>query len=218
MEEELKLFGRRVVGIANTIAALLSAVYFVAQFFTPADHPEGQLPNVGAGVLAAFGAGVLLMNFLRLVYLRAGRRDQDGPLASHTAAGTVQVSREAIVASLRSAGESLDEVSRLRVQVLTTGKRRCLLVAHYLAPEGVSILDLSEKLRNVLRERFLNMVQLEKDARLDIQITFEGFHGKLRPPAPETKDTDDEPRRGEGPAVQPFTGPRYPIDDDEAAS
>ena len=187
MEEDLKLFGRRIVAVANTVAALLSALYFVAQFFTPGDHPAGQLPNVGTGVLAVFGAGVLAMNFLRLVYLRAGRRDQEGPLTSHTDNGTVQVSREAIVAALRSAGEAMDEVSRVRVQVTNPAKRRTLIVAQYLAPEGVPILDLSAKLRTVLRERFLGMVQLEKESRLDIEITFEGFHGKLRSPQPDAQ-------------------------------
>ncbi|PIE22196.1 MAG: hypothetical protein CSA62_13460 [Planctomycetota bacterium] len=220
MEEDLKLFGRRIVAIANTAAALLSALYFVAQFLTPAEHPPGQLPNVGAGVLAIFGFAVLAMNFLRLVYLRSGRRDQEGPLTSRAANGSVQVSREAIVAALRSAGEALDEVSRVRVQVSNPGKRRILIVAQYLAREGVPILDLSGKLRTVLRERFLGMVQLEKEARLDIEITFEGFHGKLRSPQPDAQKerAEEADATGEGPAVHPFTGPRYPIDDDEAVS
>jgi hypothetical protein len=216
MEEDLKLFGRRVVGVANTIAALLAALYFVAQVFTPEGHPAGQLPNVSRGVLGFFGAGVLLLNLVRIVYLRAGRRDLDGPLTSHTDSGQVQVSREAIVASLKSAGEAMDEVSRLRVQVVSTSKRRTLIVAQYLAPEGVAILDLSARLRSVLRERFLAMVQLELEARLDIEITFEGFHGKLRhPPAPsEATEGASSAAEDEGPEVQPFTGPRYPIDDD----
>lgn len=211
MEEDLKSLARRFIAVVNTLAALASSAYFVLVWL----DDERALP---VSVLATFGAGVLLLNLLRFLYLRAGRRrEEEGPLLSHTDEGVVQVSREAVEAGLRNACESLDEVTRLRVKVLTPNRKRCLIRAHYLAPEGVQILDLSSRLRRKLLEVFGELVRTDKDAKLEVEMVFEGFYGKIKTgkaseaPREEPK-TAPEPDEPESPP--PFTGPRYPIDAD----
>ncbi|MCA8972044.1 MAG: hypothetical protein KDC95_19810 [Planctomycetes bacterium] len=207
MEEDLKSFARKLVGVVNTLAALGSSVYFVLVWLD-------RTPSVSPAFLALLGAGVLLLNVFRLLYFRAGRRrEEEGPLLSHTQDGIVQVSREAVEAGLRNVGEALDEVTRLRVKVLTPGRKRTLVRAHYLAPEGVQILDLSSKLRRSLLTRFRELVSTEPDAKLEVEMVFEGFYGKAR----AAKPADPEPSPpAEAPAADaeppPFTGPRYPID------
>ena len=206
MEEDLKSFGRRLVSFVNTSAALAAALWFVLVRFDWA-------PKLSANFLALIGAGVLALNMVRIVYFRSGkRREEEGPLLSHTSEGVVHVSREAVEAGLKNAGEALDQVTRLRVKVLTPGRKKTLVRAHYLAPEGTQILDLSSRLRRLLVERFEQLVRLERDARVEVEMVFEGFYGKVKAkpePEPETSPVTPEP---EPEAPPPFTGPRYPID------
>ncbi|MCB9890291.1 MAG: hypothetical protein H6832_06870 [Planctomycetes bacterium] len=208
MEEDLKSFARKLVSVVNTLAALGSSVYFVLVWLD-------RTPSVSPAFLALLGAGVLLLNVFRLLYFRAGRRrEEEGPLLSHTQDGIVQVSREAVEAGLRNVGEALDEVTRLRVKVLTPGRKRTLVRAHYLAPEGVQILDLSSKLRRSLLTRFRELVSTEPDAKIEVEMVFEGFYGKARAarPAAEPEPSPREKAPAEDSEPPPFTGPRYPID------
>lgn len=209
MEEDLKSLARRFVAVINTLVALASSAYFVLVWI---DAKRA----VPVPFLATLGAGVLLLNLLRLLYFRAGRRrEEEGPLLSHTEEGVVQVSREAVESGLRNTAEALEEVTRLRVKVLTPNRKRCLIRAHYLAPEGVQILELSSRLRRSLVERFGQLVRMDKDAKLEVEMVFEGFYGKVKSgKTPEV--SREEPKTTEEPAEPetppPFTGPRYPID------
>lgn len=210
MEEDLKSLARRLVGAVNTLAALGAAVYFILVWMD-------RTPQLSAPLLALLGAGVLFLNVLRLLYFRAGRRrEEEGPILSHTEDGVVQVSREAVEIGLRNVGESLDEVTRLRVKVLTPNRKRSLIRAHYLAPEGVQILELSSRLRRCLVDRFHQLVRIEKDSKLEVEMVFEGFYGKVKSgkaaPEPPKDPPDDQAAGEEEPSPPPFTGPRYPID------
>ena len=210
MEQDLKSFARKLVRVANTFVALGAAVYFLLNWFLGETDPlRAKLPT--RELLALVGGGVLVLNVLRVIYWRPGkRRDYEGPVLSHTEEGAVHVSREAIEAGLRSAGEALAEVTRLRVKVLTPARRKVVVRALYLAPEGVQILELSSRLRKVLAERFHQMVRLDREGRLEIEILFEGFYGK--PLAKPVEEREEQVEVAEEPAVPPFTGPRYPID------
>lgn len=192
----------------NTLAAIAAAVYFVADWL-PREVP--QEPLVSKALLAVLATAVLVLNLLRVLYFRSGRRkDIEGPLLSHTSDGVVHVSREAVEVGLRTAGEALDEVTRLRVHVVTPTRKKTLVRAHYMAPDGVQILDLSSRLRRLLMERFHQLVRLERDAKLEVEMVFEGFHGRARS---KPQEPEQEPAKTEETAeTPPFTGPRYPID------
>ena len=213
MEEDLKSLARTLVSATNALAALGAGSYFLVNWI---QYPslEGSLLSNSKGSLALVGCAVLLLNAIRLLYFRAGRRrDLEGPLLSKAADGTVHVSREAVESGLRSAGEALDEITRLRVKVLTPARKRTLVRAHYLAPEDVSILDLSSRLRTVLMERFGKLVQLESEGKLELEMIFEGFYGKSKSAPVEVEQQAVESEPVESP---PFTGPRYPIDEEES--
>ncbi len=208
MEEDLKSFGRKLVRVVNSLAALSAAVFFIIAWL-------GNPPNVSPGFLAVCGVGVLFLNVVRILYFRSGKRaDEAGPLSSMTDDGIVHVSREAVESGLRAAGEGLSDVTRLRVKVLTPGRRRHRIRAHYLAPEGVQILEVGSKLRRALLDRFGELVRVD-EGKLEVEMIFEGFYGKAkgvkRPePEPEPEPEVSEPAEPEAPP--PFTGPRYPID------
>lgn len=157
----------------------------------------------------AFVAALLLLacNVLWLMY---GRRPAP-PLRhviSHGRDGDVRVAREALEAGLRAAGEELDVVTRLRVSVDQGGLKRIVVKSFFHAPDGVSILEAGRRLRHALERRFGEMVHLVDGMRVDFDIEFTGFSGKLARKAGEVV-AEEEPVEPE-----PFTGPRYPIPDD----
>jgi hypothetical protein len=151
---------------------------------------------------------LLLLNALRLIYLRQPKREPNH-IVSMGQAGEVRVAREAVEGGLRAAGEKLAEVTRVRVHVGHRAPRRVEVRVFYMAAEGVQIMQVSGRLRDALRQRFGELVQLPPEHRVEFQLEFEGFSGKLprrseanKPKEPQTEDA-------------PFTGPRYPIDDGE---
>ena len=212
MDLDLKALARKMVAVLNFLVACFAGIYFLVRHFE-IEFLSKQMPTDAAPALA--GAFVLFMNSLRLLYWRAGRRKEvEGPILSHTPEGVVQVSREALESGLRNVGEQLDEVTRLRVKVLAPQKKKVLIRAHYLAPEGVQILDLSSKLRKVLKDRFKQLVCMHHESGLEFEIIFEGFYGKarVRPQSVPGKEPTPEAPPPEEESPPPFTGIRYPID------
>jgi hypothetical protein len=194
---------RTLINAGNAIAACAAGVYFLLVWF---DHT----PAVSRGLLALLGVLVLILNFWRLLSLWPRRdRELEGPLTSMTRDGAVQVSREAVEAGLRAAGEALGDVTRLRVKIVTTARRRHLLRAHYMAPEGASILEVSSRLRRALVDRFHALVPSDNEGKLEVEMIFEGFYGKAKVRAAESAAAAPAPTPE---APPPFTGPRYPID------
>ncbi len=160
---------------------------------------------VGTALLLA--AVLFVLNVLRLLYFRrSGGENDDYIMSQGGAGGGVRVAIEAIRNELKAAAEELPEVTRCRVSIVRPGPKRVKIHAAYNAREGSNILEISDKLRKVLRERFQEMVPLGEGARVEVEIVFESFAGK----APK-KGGEEEEKRPEPP---PFTGPRYPVDED----
>ena len=157
---------------------------------------------VGTALVVALVLFVL--NVLRLLYFRRGGGENEDYILSHSGAGGgVRVAIEAIRNELRTAAEELPEVTRCRIAVMRPGPKRVKIHASYNAREGSNILELSERLRRVLRERFQEMVPLGEGARVEVEIDFESFAGK----APKKSEDEGE----KPPEPPPFTGPRYPV-------
>ncbi|MHC5065091.1 MAG: hypothetical protein ACYTG5_14085 [Planctomycetota bacterium] len=199
------------------MAANLAAIFFLALFISPGSFSQaasGEFDlsvNVQSlrGLQVTFGASLVLLvaNILYLVY---GRRESD-PLAhvvSDAPGGPLMVSREALENRLRQEGESLEEVTRLKVSIASGGPKRLRVHAQFHCPEGVSIQELSRKLRAVLEAKFGELVKLADGGKLATEIEFSGFSGKLAKRQAEEKVGSDEPG--------PFTGPKYPIDDEDS--
>ena len=117
--------------------------------------------------------------------------------------------REALENGLRTAGEALPEITRLRVQVDTRAPKRLLVVVMFQCAEGTNNLAASQRLRQALVDRFGEMVRPLDGGHPEFDLEFQGFAGKLGKKAAEIPPPED-------PA--PFTGPKYPIDDDSSLS
>lgn len=156
-----------------------------------------------AWLLFLCSIALVVGNFAWLVRRRDRAQPADWVLSA-TPSGPVRVAREALETGLQKAGETLPEITRLRVEVDTRNQKRVLVTAWFQCAEGTSNLAASQRLRQVLAERFAAMVRLADAGRVEFEFEFQGFAGKLGkkaevPPPPEEA---------------PFTGPRYPIDDD----
>lgn len=213
----------RLLLVANLVAANAAAALYVVVFVRPGTllGGGGELPAALFGdarvALVPLGTAlawaVLLGSILLLVANFAWllrRREQAPPsnwVLSATPSGPVRIAREALESGLQKAGESLPEITRLRVAVDTHTPKRVLVTAWFQCAEGTGNLPASQRLRQVLTERFGAMVQLADGARVDFEFEFQGFAGKLGKKGVDLTPLPEEPE-------QPFTGPRYPIDDD----
>jgi hypothetical protein len=218
---DLKSFVGRLLLVANVVVAVAAALawlllYLAPETFSVPAHAERGVFRVAvreetvADVLALLALGLLLGDFLWLLY---GSTPKSPPqhILSEAPGGPVKISRDALEAGLRTAGEDLEEISRLRVAVQPVGKQRRIgLRAQFQAPDGVSIQAASEKLRRTLRTRFADLVHVSEGTRLDIDVEFLGFSGR-----PAKKPPAEPPAPTPAPEPESFTGPRYPIDDDE---
>ncbi|MEQ1630860.1 MAG: hypothetical protein ABL997_00710 [Planctomycetota bacterium] len=218
--EPSKVSGKLLLS-ANLTVGTLSAAAIVVAFVRPGvfgleaipgiDLRTVQLPLATPVAWGLFlGSIVLLLcNFAWLVRRSPG----PGPrthVMSESASGQVKVSREALESGLRNAGEALPEITRLRVQVDCAQPRRIVVQSVFQCAEGTSNLNASQRLRQALRERFADMVQLADGNRVEFELEFQGFFGKLAKKGDKHAALEPEP--------PPFTGPQYPIDDDEGGN
>lgn len=210
----------RLLLVTNLVVANGMAAWFVMVFLQPTllggslpDSVElgervAVLPLARPATYAALAGAVLLLlwNFAWLVR----RREQPLPtnwVVSDTPSGPVRVAREALENGLRSAGEALPEITRVRVQVDTRSGKRLAVTAMFQCAEGTSNLAASQRLRQALVDRFGEMVRPLDGGMPEFDLEFQGFAGKLGKKAADIPPPDD-------PA--PFTGPKYPIDDDSS--
>ena len=221
MSGERKRFARRLIVLVNVAAALLMATLCAVGFLYPGQLGSEAIVKVAnesgraitlplftteARLTFAFAVVVLIANALYVLYGRRAR----APLRhiqSEAPGGPLLIAREAIESGLRAAGEALPEITRMRVAIENAGLKRIRVKAQFQAPEGASIHDASRNLRQALEQRFQEMVRLADGARVEHAIEFVGFAGK-------------SPKKGQAPAPppepqDPFTGPRYPIDDED---
>jgi hypothetical protein len=157
-----------------------------------------------AWALLALSIVLLLWNFAWLVR----RREQAPPsnwVISDTPSGPVRVAREALESGLQKAGEALVEITRVRVQVDTRTPKRIGVTVQFQAAEGSNNLAASQRLRQAVGDRFAEMVRLTDDHQAEFELEFQGFAGKLGKKGLEVPPPAEP---------HPFTGPKYPIDDD----
>jgi hypothetical protein len=202
---------RRLLLAADVLAGLSAAAVVVAGFAAPslfgttADQDTVTVRlRESAGATMVFWLALLLL-IANLLYFLYGRPPRQPLVYVHSDApgGMVKVARDALETGLRLAGEAVPEVTRLRVAVEHGGSKRIRVKAQFQAPEGVPIGDASRKLREALASRFAQMVRLTDGNRVEYVIEFVGVSGKL---AKKAEPAAEEP---------PFTGPQYPIDDED---
>jgi hypothetical protein len=194
----------RLLLLSNVAAGIVFSAFWCLVFVAPKSMssalppPSQELPGVfqlmvrGNGwmqIVALLSTCLLVANIAWLLYGRQPKAPTSHVI-SETEDGPVKISREALETTLRTAGEALDEISRLRVSVDPSGgSKRILVRAQFQAPDGLSIQDASHKLRRTMGLRFQELVRLSEGTRLEMDIEFLGFSGKLvKRPAQEAEE------------------------------
>lgn len=213
----------RLLLLANLLFANGIAAFVVIAFVRPSavGLDLGAMPEAAQGprvlvlslestagwLVFLSGLGLLLANFAWLVR-RSGATAPEPFVLSETPGGVVRIAREALENALQKAGETLPEVTRCRVQVQPQGPKRFAVRGQFHCAEGTSSMAASQRLRAVLATRAGELVRLPEGGRVEFDLEFCGFFGKLGKGA-EVAPAEDE--------AAPFTGPRYPIDDDSGS-
>ncbi len=204
----------RLLLLLNVAAANVAAAVCVIVFLRPSTVAAISVEGQGERLLAlSLGSGAAWLVFLAAVLLLLlnvwwlFRRKQSEPPLQHVLSeapgGSVRISREALEGGLRTAGEAVPGITRLRVAIGPGGSRRILVQGQFQCAEGTANLHLSQRLRTALQERFASMVRLPEGVRVEYELEFQGFAGKPQ------KHKVEEPAAEESTT---FTGPRYPID------
>ncbi len=218
--------GRRLLLWANLLAAQIAAVTCVLAFINPGflwlpmNAPRLLLIHLNsreAKITFAVAAVLLVLNLWALLKGRGSDRTPR-QVTSVTATGEMAVSREALESGLRSAGEAIPEITRLRVHLAPNRPRRVVIQAQFQCPDEISNLHAAGLLRDRLRQRFDEMVQLPDGVRAEFAIEFLGFGGKLQRKIPAKGPEDGVDAASAEVSPPPFTGPQYPIDDESADS
>lgn len=210
----------RLLLMTNLVVANGAAAFYVVTFVQPGfvgievpgiTHPDRlailPLSTPWAWFGLALGIVLLAWNFAWLVRARAPAPPTNW-VVSDTPSGPVRVAREALESGLQRAGEALPEVTRVRVQVDTRVQKRILVTGQFQCAEGTNNLAASQRLRAAMTDRFGEMVRPADGARVEFDLEFQGFAGKLG-----KKGVEVPP-----PEPPPFTGPKYPIDDDSGGT
>ena len=214
----------RLLLVTNLVVANVAAGCYVVLFVQPGVLVGGEagpfatvlgtgrvavlpLTTPLAWLLLLLGAGLLVWNFAWLV-----RRREAAPptnwVISDTPSGPVRIAREALENGLRQAGEALPEVTRVRVQIDTRVQKRILVTGQFHCAEGTNNLAASQRLCSAMIDRLAELVRPIDGARIEFDLEFQGFAGKLGKKGAEVPP----------PEPPPFTGPKYPIDDDSGGS
>ncbi|GAB4160597.1 MAG: hypothetical protein Fur0037_27470 [Planctomycetota bacterium] len=212
MADARRLVSRILLG-TNVLCANAAAALVITGFLYPSsvgavedDRLTLDLKRAPARLLFLFALVLLVANLLNWLRRRPPAPPSRHVVSETSAGGTLLIAKEALEAALRSAGEGLPEVTRLRVSIDTSQQRRVIAHGQFHCAEGVSNLQVSNRLRTAMMDRFQAVVRLPSGIRADIELEFLGFAGRL------PKKTGEAEARQE---AEPFLGPRYPIDEDE---
>jgi len=145
----------------------------------------------------------LNLNVIQFILYNIWNNETRRYIQSKTASGTARVSLDAIQRSLMATARAMPEIARCRLNVFRVGHTRYKVGVLFWMREGSSVINISEKLRLVLKKRFADLVTISPQDRVDFDITLAGIE-KVKRAAGR--------REGASGAPAPFKGPIYPVE------
>ena len=163
--------------------------------------------------LAAAGLVLLVLNlsviqFLLFLFWNSEVRRY---ISSKTSGGKARVSLDAIERTLATTARNVPEVSKCRLRVYRIGAKRYKVEVLFWIPDDCNVLNITEKLRLILKKRFAQLVTVEADERVFFEISLAGIRRRRRRILPHM--AGGPPRDGIDARGQ-FKGPVYPVDGD----
>ncbi len=147
----------------------------------------------------------LNLNVIQFIMYNLWNAEGKRYISSKTASGTARVSLDAIQRSLTNTAVAMPEIARCRLNVLRTGHTRYKVTVLFWMREGRSVINISEKLRLVLKKKFADLVTVSPQDRIDFDITLSGIQKTKKGGGAVYADSV-----GGRPAD--FKGPVYPVE------
>ena len=122
----------------------------------------------------------LNLNVIQFVLYNIWNHETRRYIQSKTASGTARVSLDAIQRSLMATARAMPEIARCRLSVFRVGHTRYKVGVLFWMREGSSVINISEKLRLVLKKRFADLVTISPQDRVDFDITRAGIEKQKR--------------------------------------
>ena len=208
-------------GLVNRIVSLAVAVLIVTAVLKPSlfgfcpgtGEARGIVPFLYRHRFCFLPVAVVLLvldlNLLQFLAYMAWNSREKRFIPSRTTSGSARVSLDALERSLQAAARGVPEISRCRLRVFRVGARRYKVEVQFWIPEAVNVVNISEKLRLVLKKRFSELVSVEPGDQVFFEITLAGIRRRK----------GAAPFRGDGGRSGPdrrlpFTGPVYPVEGD----
>ncbi len=172
---------------------------------------EGAAPLVTVETLIRFrvliivSAVILLclnLNIIQFVLFSIWNNENRRYIASKTASGTARVNLDAIQRSLKAAAVAMPEIVKCNLRVYRVGHTRYRVSVLFWMREGRSVINISEKLRLVLKKRFADLVSISPQDRVDFDIVLAGIR--------KSKKGSGQERAAD--AMAQFKGPVYPVE------
>ncbi len=210
-------------GILNRFMSLLVAVLILLMVVKPSllglaggEENRGPLLDFYGQhkfyfVLGAIVLLVLNLNIIQFILYTMWNSQVRRYISSKTTSGTARVSLDALERSLGAAAHGVPEVSRCRLKVYRTGAKRYKVEVHFWIPDEVNVINISEKLRLILKKRFTELVSVEPDDRVFFEISLAGIKGRKRM---GPFSAAGPPKDGIDTSGGQFKGPVYPVDGD----
>ncbi len=157
-------------------------------------------------VVIAFSLFLLCLNLniIQFVLFNIWNNEGRRYISSRTASGTARVNLDAIQRSLHALADAMPEIARSRLQVLRTGHTRYKVSVLFWMKDGRNVINISEKLRLLLKKRFSDLVSISPRDRVDFDITLAGI-GKGRKGGRQDRGGADDTQ-------SQFKGPVYPVE------
>ncbi len=152
---------------------------------------------------------VMNLNIIQFIIFCAWNSNVRRYISSKTTSGTSRVSLDAIERAMKTAASGVPEVEKCRLRVYRIGTKRHKVEVQFWIADECNVLNISEKLRLILKKRFSELVSIEPDERVFFEINLAGITNRKRGAGYDISPAHGPGRKKSG---SHFKGPVYPID------
>ena len=198
-----------VVGLGNGAVALLVA-YGIFRYVLTNRLPEPE-SKVGPFLLALLIFGVNVGYVIVWVKDVVGLGEVRYITTRSEGGGSARISIRALRHSLRRAVLEVDGVRAARIRIRRDPDRTVRISATVHSSHEQNALELADRVRQTIGGQFRRIVPEDGETNVHVVVKIADFGTMTESPAIPSR----APETATEPAPESFTGPRYPVDDDD---